>query len=71
MVQVVKGVTADVIIKDQKVLIVQRPQHVPLAGLLEFPDGKIEAGESPEECLAREMREEFSIEVEVGRECRY
>lgn len=64
--QVAKDVTAAILFNDQKVLIAQRAQHDPLAGLWEFPGGKIEVGESPEECLAREMREEFSIEVEVG-----
>ena len=49
-----------------KVLIAQRPLDGLLGGLWEFPGGKQEAGESLEECLQRELREELAIEVEVG-----
>jgi 8-oxo-dGTP diphosphatase len=62
---VVKDVVAAILINDHKVLIAQRNTYDPLAGLWEFPGGKIEQGEMPEESLAREMREEFCIEVEV------
>jgi 8-oxo-dGTP diphosphatase len=49
-------------------LIGQRPSGVPLAGLWEFPGGKIEPGESPEAAAARECQEETGIAVEaVGR----
>ena len=47
-------------------LIAQRPLDGLLGGLWEFPGGKQEAGESLEECLKRELREELAIEVEVG-----
>jgi len=46
-------------------LIGQRPTGVPLAGLWEFPGGKIEPGESPEAAAARECLEETGLEVEV------
>lgn len=58
-------VTAGVIRRDDAVLIARR-QSGPLAGLWEFPGGKLEPGESPEECLARELREELDLDVEVG-----
>jgi 8-oxo-dGTP diphosphatase len=46
-----------------RVLLAQRPQGKSLAGLWEFPGGKIEAGERPEEALARELLEELDIIV--------
>ncbi|MDQ0396335.1 8-oxo-dGTP diphosphatase MutT [Labrys monachus] len=49
---------------DSRVLISQRPEGKAMAGLWEFPGGKIEAGERPEESLIRELREELGIEVE-------
>jgi 8-oxo-dGTP diphosphatase len=48
---------------DDRVLIAQRPEGKQLAGLWEFPGGKLEPGERPEEALIRELREELSIEV--------
>jgi len=59
-------VVAAILIKDHKVLIAQRATDDPLAGFWEFPGGKIEEGESPEQSLVREMQEEFCIVVEVG-----
>jgi A/G-specific adenine glycosylase len=49
-----------------RLLIAQRPAEGLLGGLWEFPGGKQETGESLPECLARELREELAIEVEVG-----
>jgi len=48
---------------DGRVLIAQRPQGKPMAGLWEFPGGKVEHGERPEETLIRELREELGITV--------
>ncbi len=46
-----------------EVLLAQRPEGKMLAGKYEFPGGKMEAGESPEAALVRELREELGIEV--------
>ena len=48
---------------DKRVLIAQRPEGKALAGLWEFPGGKIEAGERPEQTLIRELQEEIGITV--------
>ena len=48
---------------DGRVLICKRPQGKQLAGLWEFPGGKVEDGETPEACLIRELNEELGIEV--------
>jgi 8-oxo-dGTP diphosphatase len=48
---------------DGRVLIAQRPQGKPMAGLWEFPGGKVEQGERPEQSLIRELREELGIVV--------
>lgn len=50
---------------DGRVLLAQRPEGKQLAGLWEFPGGKVEPGETPEECLIRELREEIGIETEI------
>ena len=49
--------------EDGALLIARRPAGRPLAGLWEFPGGKVEAGEEPEDALVRELREELGIEV--------
>jgi 8-oxo-dGTP diphosphatase len=46
-----------------RILLAQRPPGKQLAGLWEFPGGKLEAGETPETALVRELREELSITV--------
>jgi 8-oxo-dGTP diphosphatase len=48
---------------DGRVLLGKRPEGKPLAGLWEFPGGKVEAGERPETALIRELKEELSIDV--------
>ncbi|MBI1300341.1 MAG: NUDIX domain-containing protein [Alphaproteobacteria bacterium] len=52
--------------KEGKVLLAQRPEGKSMAGLWEFPGGKIEEGESPEFALVRELEEELGIQT---REC--
>jgi len=49
---------------DGRVLIAQRPPDKPMAGLWEFPGGKVEQGERPEDTLIRELNEELGIVVD-------
>lgn len=48
---------------DNRVLIAQRPEGKAMAGLWEFPGGKVQAGETPEAALCRELKEELNIKV--------
>jgi 8-oxo-dGTP diphosphatase len=48
---------------DGRVLIAKRPEGRPMAGLWEFPGGKVEAGERPEQTVIRELKEELDIDV--------
>ena len=48
---------------DGRVLLAQRPEGKSMAGLWEFPGGKVEPGETPEAALIRELREELGIET--------
>lgn len=61
-----KKVAAALLVNEKKILIAQRKSTDKLAGMWEFPGGKLELGETLEECLKREMYEEFGIEVKVG-----
>jgi 8-oxo-dGTP diphosphatase len=56
-------VAAALIDPDGRVLIAQRPEGKALAGLWEFPGGKVESGERPEAALIRELHEELGIDV--------
>jgi 8-oxo-dGTP diphosphatase len=56
-------VAAALIDKDGRVLLAQRPPNKPMAGLWEFPGGKVEDGENPEDALIRELNEELGIDT--------
>ncbi len=60
-------VSAALIFQGGKLLITQRHAQAHLGGLWEFPGGKREAGETFEQCLIREIREELGVEILVGK----
>lgn len=60
-------VAAAIIRKDNKILICQRGAGGSTAFLWEFPGGKLEPGETLEECLVRECKEELEIDIKVGK----
>jgi len=57
-------VAAALVDRDGRVLVQQRPEGKPMAGLWEFPGGKLEHGETPEQALIRELAEELAIDVD-------
>lgn len=59
--------TAAILIRDERLLLARRAKNSALAGLWELPGGKVEPGETSEECLAREMHEELGVEIGVGK----
>ena len=60
-------VAAGLLVRSGEVLICQRRPDQPMALQWEFPGGKIEAGESPEQALARELNEELGIKASIGQ----
>lgn len=52
--------------REGRILIARRKGEISLGGYWEFPGGKIEPGETAEECAARELREEMDVHVETG-----
>lgn len=60
-------VVGAVVVRDGEVLCAKRGDAAKLAGLWEFPGGKIEVGETPEEALTREIFEELDCQIEVGK----
>lgn len=60
-------VVAGVVRRDGRIMLCQRRPEVHNGLKWEFPGGKLEPGESPEEALARELREELCVDVRVGR----
>ena len=60
-------VSAGLVFRSGKLLITQRHANAHLGGLWEFPGGKRETGETFEQCLARELREELGVDVVVGK----
>ena len=59
-------VAAAVIRREGRIFVARRARGRHMAGYWEFPGGKLESGETPEDCLRRELAEELAIEVEVG-----
>ncbi len=59
-------VTAGILEKNGRFLLAKRKPEKKFGGKWEFPGGKLEFGETPEQCLERELNEELGIEVEVG-----
>jgi 8-oxo-dGTP diphosphatase len=63
-----KRVVAALILKDDLILACQRTRHQPMPLKWEFPGGKIEPGETPQEALRRELEEELGIDAEIGKQ---
>ncbi|MEA3551518.1 MULTISPECIES: (deoxy)nucleoside triphosphate pyrophosphohydrolase [Micrococcaceae] len=68
LIQVVGGAVVDSLAEPSLLLVARRSAPEELAGLWEFPGGKVESGEQPEAALARELYEELGIGVRLGPE---
>ncbi|MGI9365419.1 MAG: (deoxy)nucleoside triphosphate pyrophosphohydrolase [Rhizobiaceae bacterium] len=64
--KVVLVVACALIAADDRILLAQRPEGKSMAGLWEFPGGKVETDEIPEESLIRELKEELGIETKIA-----
>ena len=64
------SVSCLVLFHEGKILAAQRGTSMDLAGYWEFPGGKMESGESPENCLHREIKEELGIEIQILKRLR-
>jgi 8-oxo-dGTP diphosphatase len=62
----VKRVVAGILVRGEEVLCCQRSVHDPMPLKWEFPGGKIEPNETPEQALARELTEELDIQADIG-----
>jgi 8-oxo-dGTP diphosphatase len=65
---VVAAALVDDLLTPRRLLAARRTRPLTLAGRWEFPGGKVDAGETPEDALHRELREELGIQVELGDE---
>jgi 8-oxo-dGTP diphosphatase len=63
-----KHVVAGILVRDDEILCCQRTAHQALPLKWEFPGGKIEHGETPQQALRRELDEELGIDAEIGRQ---
>jgi len=61
-----RQVAAAIIYRDGNILITRRAPGEKLAGMWEFPGGKLESGETPQSCIVRELREELGVESDAG-----
>jgi 8-oxo-dGTP diphosphatase len=61
-----KTVTAAIAIDKGRILLARRSQNEKLSGYWEFPGGKVEKGESLQDCLKKELKEELGVQAEIG-----
>lgn len=59
------NVTCAIILREDKIFVIQRSAEMNLPFKWEFPGGKIEMGENEEDCIKREIREEINIEIQI------
>lgn len=62
----IRQVAAAIVFHAQRILVTRRAAGQSLEGMWEFPGGKLEWGETPQECIVRELAEELSLAVEPG-----